>query len=120
MKYRDYIKIIFFVVLAATCKKQAGSDFSGQRTINGSISFDDTLNGINQPGFLPNQNIFLKSLSDQNTQNFIVSTKSDRYGNFLFNNLGDNGFILYSTLDSGGISYAANITVSASSRDTNV
>jgi hypothetical protein len=118
MKNSPLTYLILFFCICFSCTKPTGDNFSGILTVSGSIYLNDTLSGYKQPQFVPKQTILLKSQADSNTQNFIISIQTDIYGNFIFNNVSPNNYILYSERDSNGIVYSATVKINLVKVDT--
>jgi hypothetical protein len=101
MKYYTYIFAIVCVLLQPGCGKPEGyDDLSGEQTLSGTVFLKDTLNtGVYKEVLLHNLTIRIKHLADSSTENFLMSLKSDDFGNFTSETLSPASYIVHAEKD---------------------
>lgn len=81
--------------LFSGCKDPAYDDLSGDRTVKGKVTIA-LLNSYKEPEVLKNKEIFIQ-YSEKGETDYLYSVKSDSNGNFTFNNLKQNEYVIFTS-----------------------
>jgi hypothetical protein len=110
-------KISFlFCLLAISCQK---GDLGGTSTVSGTVYWMPYQSANVSPAPLPGITLYLKTTYAPGA-GYLYTTTTDTAGNYVFNDLGNQPYWIYASLDSGGIQYAVDDPVTVGSNTDNL